>query len=392
VTNTLPVGQATTVTVKFRGNPVFSSAPTWELILPNGSVLLSGIAFVSPPYSWTVTLTVPSTYVTTTGSDVLVLEVFGPDANGVVRSTESEHTVLDAVDSFTPVGVLAVDGQTIEDYILLDQYNYPDTAFSVSISDYVDASIMAPVTPTLGSIVRVINKTDVPDRFTDPEFKGYLYKFSVPGVSFPALTRYAYQMAISVNSGGVAVASEVHPVYRINGRFISHINNLKMFLDKARLVEIDPTLQWQQDELAQALLEGAQYVNAFPIELTYWTVDDFPLPMTTYLWYAAAVYALNARYMAEGFTAFEFSGLSTSLTIDRRDTITYKIEELKGFLETNLERAKNVAIRTFGRGVIPENTGVPRASNLGHLGLAVSPVNNVVRLTQRNRFRSYYRN
>ena len=166
------------------------------------------------------------------------------------------------------------------------------------------------------------------------------------------------------------------PMYPMSAKFVSAVSNLKLFLDKARLKEIDPTLQWHDDELAHAMFEGANYINGYPSAVTFWTVDTFPFSLSTYLWYAAALYALNSRYLAEGFTAFQFSGLSTNLEVDRRDAIVYKIEELKGFLETNLTKAKAAAIKTFGIGETPAT--VETANNLGVLGLSTSHVNNTV--------------
>lgn len=149
-----------------------------------------------------------------------------------------------------------------------------------------------------------------------------------------------------------------------------------MYLDKARLIEVDPTLQWRDEELAIALISGIDHINNHPTVYTFWTVEDIPTPIHSAVEKAAAFYALNTRYLAEGFNAFEFQGLSTSLSMDRRETITYKIEELKAYLDTNLTNMKSLAIATFGKGTPDQSVTTASKDHRALLVTQPSPVHN----------------
>lgn len=378
--DSLPIGVSTTVTFSFKGNPTFPVAPTYNVVRQDDTILLSGIATVSGSMSggWDANVSIPTTFLTATGGETVVVELIGVDSTGRTRSTEREFRLIDATDDWSPNGILTRPGYDFSDTIILDNANYLSADIGVEIYDMFDTAVLTTVNPTIDDIKRVADRNTLPDRFSTPKFNGYRYSLTIPAasVTYPTLTRAAYQVRYTVMAGTVIKKFEAHPLYRLNSRWINALNSLRQFLDKARLYEIDKSLQWQDDELCQSLIEGMAYINSFPSTMTYYTVDDCPQSLTLPLWYAAAFHALNARYLAEGFTAFEFSGLTSNLTVDRRDTITYKIEELKDYLTTNLTKIKSAVIATVGAGTPADATTVT-ARPLGVLGLTVGPHNNV---------------
>ncbi|QXV73832.1 hypothetical protein [Rhizobium phage RHph_N46] len=376
----LPIGQQVTVTLKFRAPyPQFPAPPAWDLYDPNGNVVLTGVSTIGAvdPNGWDCTLTVPETYQSQSDNDIMMLELYGTTIEGVVKSVDRSYELMDAADDFLPSVVLCEDSETIEDSLILDRADIPASAFSVIINDYLGLKLSNGVGVQIASIKRVANRTDVPDRFTEHTFRGYRYDLEIPGIKFPIRTYAAYQLKYKINSNTPAFKqTEIHPLIRVNSRWYDYIFQLKFFLDQARLIEIDPTLQWRQEELAQALINGINYVNTFPSVITFWTVDDAPLPLSEVLIKSAAFYALNRRYLAEGFNAFDFNGLSTQLTMDRREAITYKIEEIKAFLDTNLTLIKSIAIATYGKGTPdPSVTNAQKESRVV-LRTQPSPVHN----------------
>lgn len=376
----LPIGQQVTVTLKFRAPyPQFPAPPAWELLDPNGNVVLTGVSTIgaTDPNGWDCTLTVPETYQPQTDNDQMMLELFGTTIEGVVRSVDRDYELMDAADDFLPSVVLCEDNETIEDSLILERADIPADAFSVVINDYLGVKLANGVEVAINSVKRVANRTDVPDRFTEHTFRGYRYDLAITGIKFPIRTYAAYQLKYKIDSPAPAFKlTEVHPLIRINSRWLDYIYQLKFFLDQARLIEIDPTLQWRQEELAQALISGINYINTFPSVITFWTVDDAPLPLSEVLLKSAAFYALNRRYLAEGFNAFDFQGLSTTLAMDRRETITYKIEEIKAFLDTNLTLIKSVAIATYGKGTPDPSVANAQKESRVVLRTQNSPVHN----------------
>lgn len=376
----IPIGQQVTKTLKFRQPfPVFSTAPQWDIVNDSNIVVLSGTAIISSTDadSWDITFTIPTSYQSVTDNDVLTLELFGTDTVGKVRSTEAVFTLMDAADDFINSVILAMDGEDIDDSIILPYDNIPESSISVTIQDMHGAYLAKDINPTISNILRVANMSDVPDRFTEREFKGYRYDLELPGFTFPTLTRAPYQVLYRIKSSAPKIKeTQIRPLVRLNSKFINFISRLRMYLDKARLTEIDPTVQWRDDELAVAVISGIDHINNHPTVYTFWTVEDIPTPIHSAVEKAAAFYALNTRYLAEGFNAFEFQGLSTSLTMDRREAITYKIEELKAYLDTNLTNIKSIAISTFGKGTPDVSVTSANRESRAIMVTQCSPVHN----------------
>lgn len=374
----IAIGQQTTVTLKFRPPyPQFSTAPRFEVLNPNSQIVLSGFSILSvtDPDAWDVTFTIPTTYKSLTDNDVMMVELFGTDSKGVIRSVERSYELIDSADDFLPSIVLGEDNEDIEDSFILPIPDIDADSIKVTVQDYLGKKYATGVAVRINKVMRVANQTDVPDRFTEHEFRGYRYDVSFPGLTFPPLTRAPYQLLYTINSVDVPFKEKiVHPFIRLESRFYDYINSVKMYLDKARLIEIDPTLQWHTDEIANGIIEGLDYINSSPTVITYWTVEDSPRPLAKVVQMAAAMFLLNTRYLAEGFNAFQFQGLSTTLDMDRRDTITYKIEELKGWLDTNLTNFKSIAISSFGKGTPDASIKMKEARAI--LRTQPSPVHN----------------
>jgi hypothetical protein len=282
----LPIGTATTLTFAFKGSPVFPIAPKYNVYLANDRVLISGSSVVSSTSGmWDVVVTIPSTYSTEAGGETVVVEVYGNDVNGKVRAVEKEYRIIDASDDFVPMGVMVEAGNNLTDYLVLDSPTYT-TELTVTIYDADGNVLYGPTSPTIAKVTRVATDNESPDRFSTPKYSGYKYTLTVPtaSITFPTLTRSAHQLKYTLTVASVIKKVEIHSLYRTNNKWYTALNSLRSFLDKARLNEIDPTLQWQDDELCQSLIEGANYVNVNPPAFTYYTVDDWPQPLNMIMW------------------------------------------------------------------------------------------------------------
>jgi hypothetical protein len=369
--DSLTKGITQTVGLKFKNNPSFISSPVFEVTDSNEEVLTSGIAvYNSGSYTWDATFIIPTGYESDSGNETITVEIIGKDATGKIVSTERYYELLDAEDDFESFGVIYNKGSVVSDSFVLTKGNYSSSDCMFLINDNLGNIVVESQAVSSLSKTRVINKSDVPDRFTDHEFRGYKYTVDLPLFELPQPFYHFYSIKYVFPQNEL-----LRPLYPVAGGVSNHILNLKLYLDKARLKEIDPTLQWHTDELVHALFEGANYINGYPLTPTHWTIDAWPNPLNNYLFMAAAMYALNSRYLAEGFNSFEFSGLSTSLSFDRKEVIAYKIDELKGMLESQLEKAKNMAVRSIGVGT-PQIANIQTANNLAVVGLTINPTNN----------------
>lgn len=370
-------GKQVTVTAAFKSKGIavaFVQPPTWILTNSVGKTLLQGTA-VPQGSKWSAILTVSSSYVVPGGEEDLTIEFFARSSAGKEYTVVKDLHLLDLEDGFKPVGIL---------YSLITSANLVDE-FYAGTNDVVaiDYKILTPndtliyTHPTISSPTAIQNTK-----------KGYRYEVNLGRP--PATTMLSYNdpfMGIlEYHTASGETFTELHPIYAVNAKVATHCNALKQYLDKAQLIEIDQSLQWFLPEFTHYLQEGMKHINSAGVTMSYWTIADYPsAQLQQYLFAAAALYALNARYLAEGFNAFNFTGLNTSLEYDRREAITYKIEELKAYLEAGLAPMKAAVIANgypAGTPAADSASATTVAPSMGLLGLQGSAVSNRV---QRNR-------
>jgi len=154
----------------------------------------------------------------------------------------------------------------------------------------------------------------------------------------PYLVMYNYKTETGFNT-------EVHTLYIVSGKAMLIVNNMRRYLDKARNYDIDPSLRWTDAELVHFVTVGLQRFNVAAPSITNYTISNFPVNYIYIVEKCAEHEALNALYLAEGMRAFEFSGASVNLNVDRTQYIQTKMDEIGGWLNENLEKVKALLIR-----------------------------------------------
>ena len=352
-----------TVTAKFyvKGSPaVFVQPPKWVLYNSEDEELLSGAA--SPNGNvWEANFTISNNYVVDGGKENLILQFTAHDRNNRSFTTDKELQLIDQTEEFKPDGVIY---NCLRPGSLKDSINLPAStaSFTVSIFD-----------PT-GKLIHSDAYTDLSSSSSNSY--GYQFDFIIPDLAI-LKNDYLnpYQIMVSVNQTDGNTEDYFHPMYIMDMRTINVVNTLKNYLDKGKLVENDPTLQWQVTELMQAVLEGYKYINASPPEVTFWSAATLPSGLDQHHFNASAFFALNSRYLAEGLNAFEFSGSNTQLTFNRTEALQYKMSELQGLLE-RLPDIKKSAIAVAGRGTPIAGETNNRLANLGVLAITRNTMNN----------------
>lgn len=377
-------GVPTDIKVRFIRQGVavaFQAAPLWQIMNEDDEVIVSGTATAGVGAGeWVASFTIPSDYEPLDGQqdEDLLLEVFGTDTARRERSTEREIRMLNYADDFIPEGLIWFKGQPFKDVIASDG---PISSLTAQIQNAAGEIIHVPsLTP--GTARHVRNASDVPDRFDVGRAPSLSYQTEVSAAAFDLpFSSVPYLIYYSFTANGQP-ETVVHQLYWTNNRVITLINRLKNYLDKARLTEIDPTMQWWDGEVVASTYEGLQYINGFPPEMTSWSQLDLPMSLETYWMYASAFHLLNTRYLAEGMTKFNFTGLNSTLDVDRTEALQYKMDEIKSFLD-RLETAKKSAVKNNGPGTTDPTTGVQSGTkSIALLGLTSNPTNN--RLAYRN--------
>lgn len=366
-------GEAVTVAVSFKDSRSglavsFPNPPRWAIYNEDDEVLVSGIATANGT-KWQASFTVPPTYVVEDGEEELEIEFTGTDANKKAYSRGKTMILLDENEEFKPLGLV---------YSLLSPAPIVDSIILPKSSvEWIRATVFTPYNSP---------KYTLPPS-SNPQYKqktsaGYMFEFSLD-INDELAGSSAYNdpmlLAIDAKMTGVAqVHSEIHPIYVLTAGGARLVNSMEQFLNKAQLREIDKALQFHTSEYLHYLQEGMKHINGIGDPATFWNLDKYPGSMQQFLTAAGIMYALNARYLAEGFNAFQFNGLNTTLDYDRREAITYKIEELKDFITSNLPTAKAAAVNSYGIGTPPADSGetAGAAANYSVLGIQLSPVTN----------------
>lgn len=366
---TLIRGQTASIGVSFHRSVSFPAAPTWQFTDWNDELLSSGVATSAMNGSrWEASLTVPKMLVVPGGLQDCTLTFSGVDSRNIRREKSISISVSDATEQWQDFGLLVETGSTtIEDVIILPVSS--PTSLRLSLREAIGDTI---------SIVDSIVLSPVPT-YDFVTSKGYAFRVALP-LSKPLTTnssanRFPYQFVVESTMLSQPAVKYTKPVYVLTPTITNYITDMRRYLDKARLDEIDPTLQFFDEELIHFLLRGVSFINGIG-EPTFWTVTDLPPNLSSHLFTAACWEALNARYLAESANSFELQGANTSLSYSaRKDGIQVKMDELRGVLDQYLPNAKQASIRRFGPGQVPAGTSTPNEP-LGILHIAVSPVLN----------------
>lgn len=350
----VPRGSAQVAAADFRTSTgatvVFNVAPRYTVKAANGATIVSGITVQSQDTAstWRAGFTIPADAPLQAGRWSIIWE--GTDTSG------NSHRAIEyflVVDSLAPDAassdVLLMNGDPFRDVLVVDM---PITAASLSIMDSNGTQIYSS-----GDL------TPLPTAERDGNGRIY-YRFGPLQIDALALSAVGFNAFFAQwrYTQNAAERVEVHAVYLVGGRTVYFINALRHYLDKARNYDVNPSLRWTDAELVHFVIEGINRINVTEPQMTGWNVQTIPQVLSTLVIKAAAHEALNALYIAEGFSAFDFQSLSVNLQVDRTQFIQTKMDELNTWLEEHIKRAKRLTLRQ---------------GSVGHLTVTVGNLTNV---------------
>jgi hypothetical protein len=125
-----------------------------------------------------------------------------------------------------------------------------------------------------------------------------------------------------------------------------------MLIDKVQK-KIGHVQAYSDSDMYEYMVRGTEYVNAVN-PITGWTLVNWPAQygMTNFLLMAAAWWGLNAQYLSEGELAFNFSGQTVTLDVDRTGYYSDAMGRLKDYLDTQLQQTKRNMLRRVSVGAI----------------------------------------
>jgi hypothetical protein len=151
--------------------------------------------------------------------------------------------------------------------------------------------------------------------------------------------------------------TEIHFIFVITANVMQLMNQVRSILDKARNLDINPSLQFTETDLVTYLVQGVDRFNAVPPYFTSFSIHNVPLQIRSLIVKCAQYEAALAQYMAEGQAAFEFSGQTTQLTVNRTEYWQTLMQELNQHLQEQIPRAKDLMVKSSSAGVLSVSMG-----------------------------------
>lgn len=327
---------------------VFAAPVAYQVQDPNGLLVASGtcIQDSESPEKWSATFTLPANLPITQGDGGQRFKIVwsGQDvAGGKHRATEHFEVLNATYEELKQRALAVLVGRPFADSLLTQS---PISGYTVELRDVKD---------NVHYTATVTN----PEAAVHGQYFQYEHSFdneTVTALVAGAVGIYPYQIHWTYSVAGQST-NEMHPLYVFNGKVMHYVHTLREYLDMAQLDEINPALRYTDLALAHHLLVGLARINAEPPSLTSWTLNSLPDGLSFSLKAAAAVEALNARYLAEGMSSFDFQGQSVQLSVDRTQFLSYKIDENLTYLNDKLRAQKKMAVRSSSAGVLGVNFG-----------------------------------
>lgn len=158
---------------------------------------------------------------------------------------------------------------------------------------------------------------------------------------------------------------KINPVYILNIHGYNLINDLRMIIDKAKIVDIDPNMVWRDYELLHFVLKGIQRINGSNPPSNF-DINNLPTALDYAVSKAALVELFQSWYLALGQKAFDFQGQDIQLNVDITSFIQTMMDQANSWLDNNLKDTKTSVIVAMSRGA------------RGFTTISLSPTSNLV--------------
>lgn len=132
---------------------------------------------------------------------------------------------------------------------------------------------------------------------------------------------------------------KINPVYILNSKGFSLVTDLRMTIDKARIVDIDPNMVWRDHEFLHFVLKGIQRINASNPPSTF-DINTIPTSLFYAVSQAAIVELCKSWYIALGQKSFDFQGQDIQLNIDLTQYIQTLMDQSNSWLSESLKDTK----------------------------------------------------
>lgn len=166
-----------------------------------------------------------------------------------------------------------------------------------------------------------------------------------------------------------------YKVWAVTPQILLAQRQMHDYIDKARIANIIPELEYNTSELLEWLSRGLSYFNGLQPTLTSFTGVNMQGHLLDAWLTCSAYYALRSQIQAEGALGFDFGGQTVSLNVDRTPAIEGEIGRLESQIENAVKPLKKLLAKA---GVISGDGAqggqfIDGSRALGMLSLTNSP-------------------
>jgi hypothetical protein len=186
-------------------------------------------------------------------------------------------------------------------------------------------------------------------RVRNSETGGYVYYYNIPANTLTSNKQYLAVWDITETVASV-VNTVVQKIQVVYFPVLTKISQLRMLIDKVQK-QTGRLHAYEDADIIGYLTEGLKLINSiFPI--TSYTETNVHSSLDFYWTIAAAWYGLNAQYLLEAETAFNFSGQTVTLDSDRTGYLDTQLARLWDLLNTQLPKLKMKLVRGQSLGTV----------------------------------------
>lgn len=189
-------------------------------------------------------------------------------------------------------------------------------------------------------------------------------------------------LSVSVKNSGGTKKEYIYKLWCVTPQIKLGANSLESFLNKARVDNIIPELDYTMGDLVHYLERGLYLFNMMG-QPTDFTGTNMQGPLFDAWLTCSSYYALSAQILAEGSLAFNFSGQGVSLEVDRTPQLESALGRIETAMNDRIVALKKILQRngiTGGDG--SQGLGLHSASTtLGVLSLTNAPTTRLPRFS-----------
>lgn len=174
----------------------------------------------------------------------------------------------------------------------------------------------------------------------------------------------------------MAATTLTYKVWAVTPQIVLAARQLEDFINKARIANIIPELEYTQSDIMEHLSRGLGYFNSLQPNISNFTGTNMQGPLMDAWLTCSALYALGAQIQAEGALAFDFGGQTVSLNIDR----TPALESALGRIDSQIESVVKPLKKLLGRAGVLSGDGsaggqfIDTSRAMGVLGISRTPM------------------